>query len=523
MRWGFVGKPRIRHGPEVIMLVLLVHPSALMYSEIFLRLEPLGMERVAAAAREAGHEVAVVDLQVFSRAELMAELVAFRPHAPGISVNYLANVPEAIEIGEAAKQAVPGCFVFAGVHSVSFIADGVLEQAAGALDAVIRGEGETAVGPLLEAVRDGGLETVPGLVSLAGRGPAPRTLHTIDAPRQARDLMRRRRRYFIGELDPCASIEFSRGCPWDCSFCSAWTFYGRSYRKTSPQAAAEELAGIREPSVFIVGDVAFIRPEHGDGIAAELERRRIRKRYYLETRSDVLLRNQEVFERWTRLGLRYMFLGVEAIDADGLEVYRKRVSPDGNFRALEVARKLGINVASNLIVDPAWDAARFRTIREFALAVPEIVHLTVMTPYPGTEIWHTESRRLTTRDYRPFDIQHAVVPTALPLEKFYRELVRTQAVLNRKHLGARTAVGALRVLGGNLARGQTNFAGMLWKFNKVYHPGRQYADHSRPVRYELPLPQPLTGGRRQLYVHSRPSRPGARAAAARDASCAPPR
>ena len=63
--------------------------------------------------------------------------------------------------------------------------------------------------------------------------------------------MRRRRRYFIGELDPCASIEFSRGCPWDCSFCSAWTFYGRSYRKASPEAAAEELASIREPNVFI--------------------------------------------------------------------------------------------------------------------------------------------------------------------------------------------------------------------------------------------------------------------------------
>jgi magnesium-protoporphyrin IX monomethyl ester (oxidative) cyclase len=42
--------------PEVIMRLLLVHPSSLMYSEIFLRLEPLGLERVAAAAREAGHE-----------------------------------------------------------------------------------------------------------------------------------------------------------------------------------------------------------------------------------------------------------------------------------------------------------------------------------------------------------------------------------------------------------------------------------------------------------------------------------
>ena len=449
------------------MRVLLVHPSALMYSEIFLRLEPLGLERVAGAARDGGHDVRVVDLQVCSHADLTSALASFQPEAMGVSLNYLANIPEAIEISRQAKRAAPGCFVFFGGHSVSFIATDVLQQAEGSVDAVVRGEGETAIGPLLDAIRDGGLQTVPGVMTPAGSGPPPAMLHSIDSPRPARDLMRRRRRYFIGELDPCASIEFSRGCPWDCSFCSAWTFYGRSYRKMSPEAAADELAGIREPNVFIVDDVAFIRPEHGDGIAAEIERRRVRKRYYLETRSDVLLRNTEVFERWTRLGLRYMFLGMEAIDAEGLELYRKRVSPDDNFKALETARQLGINVAINLIVDPGWDASRFRAVREFALAVPEIVHLTVMTPYPGTEIWHTESRRLTTRDYRLFDIQHAVVPTTLPLDEFYTELVRTQAIINRKHLGLKTGLGALRIVASNLARGQTNFARMLWKFNKV--------------------------------------------------------
>ncbi|MGI5193729.1 hopanoid C-3 methylase HpnR [Streptomyces sp. CA-288835] len=488
------------------MRLLLVHPSALLYSEIFLRLEPLGLERVAGAARDAGHQVRVVDLQVLDHADLRSELASFQPEALGISLNYLANIPEAIEIAQRTKKVVPGCFVFFGGHSVSFVAEDVLTQAAGAVDAVVRGEGEPAMAPLLEAVRDGGVDGVPGVVTANGHGPAPRLLHGIDAPRPARDLMRHRRRYFIGELDPCASIEFTRGCPWDCSFCSAWTFYGRSYRKASPEAAAEELASIREPNVFIVDDVAFIRPEHGDAIAAEVERRRIRKHYYLETRSDVLLRHTEVFERWARLGLKYMFLGMEALDEEGLELYRKRVSPDENFHALETARKLGINVAINLIVDPAWDEERFRIVREFALSVPEIVHLTVMTPYPGTEIWHTESRRLTTRDYRLFDIQHAVVPTALPLDVFYGELVRTQAVLHKKHLGLRTAFGAARVLGRNLAHGQTNFARMLWKFNRVYNPRRQLADHARPVRYELPLP-PHTelGDRRELYVHTRPA------------------
>ncbi|MFE0413652.1 hopanoid C-3 methylase HpnR [Streptomyces tendae] len=486
------------------MRLLLVHPSALMYSEIFLRLEPLGLERVAGAAREAGHEVRVVDLQVLPPARLRDEVRSFGPEAVGFSLNYLANIPEAIDLAAKVKREVPGCFVFFGGHSVSFVAEDVLAQAAGAVDAVIRGEGEPAITPLLEAVRDGGVDGVPGIITPSGRGPAPLMMHSIDSPLPARDLMRNRRRYFIGELDPCASIEFTRGCPWDCSFCSAWTFYGRSYRKASPEAVAEDLARVREPNVFVVDDVAFIKPDHGNAIADEVERRGIRKQYYLETRSDVLLRHPEVFERWARLGLRYMFLGMEAIDAEGLDLFRKRISPDENLKALEAARRMGIQVAINLIVDPSWDEEQFRVVREFALSVPEIVHFTVMTPYPGTEIWHTESRRLTTRDYRLFDIQHAVVPTKLPLERFYEELVRTQAVINRKHLGLRTAFGAARILGRNLLRGQTNFARMLWKFNQVYNPQRQFADHGRPVRYELPLPQPVdVGDRRRLYVHTR--------------------
>jgi magnesium-protoporphyrin IX monomethyl ester (oxidative) cyclase len=264
--------------------------------------------------------------------------------------------------------------------------------------------------------------------------------------------------------------------------------------------------------VFIVDDVAFIKADHGNAIAREVERRRIRKRYYLETRADVLLRNTEVFARWQRLGLTYMFLGIEALDEQGLELYRKRVSPDTNMKALECARKLGIDVAINLIVDPQWDEQQFELVRQFALSVPEIVHLTVITPYPGTEIWHAQAQELTTRDYRLFDIQHAVLPTKLPLASFYEELVKTQGVINRKFMGPRTALSVLGILARQLARGQTNFLRMLWKFNSVYDARRQHGEHFRPVSYELPLPPPATPDpldRGALYVHRRPAAAGA--------------
>jgi magnesium-protoporphyrin IX monomethyl ester (oxidative) cyclase len=254
--------------------------------------------------------------------------------------------------------------------------------------------------------------------------------------------------------------------------------------------------------VFIVDDVTFIHPEHGMAIGQEIERRGIRKQYYLETRCDVLLRNREVFAYWKKLGLLYMFLGIESLDEDTLRLHRKRVTTDENLQALEVARELGLIVAINIIADPSWDAARFQLVREWAMSVPEIVHFTVNTPYPGTETWHTEGRQLTSLDYRLFDVQHAVLPTALPLQHFYEELVQTQAIINRKHLGfaALRGVGALALQ--LLWQGQTNFLRMLWKFHRVYNAQRQYADHLRPVSYSMPAPQRLGAPKpAELYVH----------------------
>ncbi len=332
-----------------------------MYSEIFLRLEPLGLERVGSALRERGHQVRMVDLQVFAAAELRHQLTSWRPDAVGFGLNYLANVPEVVGLARQVKVALPSALVFAGGHSVSFVAEAVLGHAEGAIDVVLRGEGEVGAPALLDAAPDRAWAQVPGAVSPDVQGPPPVMMPSLDEHLPARDLARRRRRYFIGELDPAASIEFTRGCPWDCSFCSAWTFYGRSYRKLSPEAAAEDMSRIAEPGVFIVDDVAFIKGEDGDEIARQLERRRIRKRYYLETRSDVLVRHEEVFRRWRRLGLEYMFLGLEALDEEGLKAFRKRSSTEVNMRALELARRIGITVAINIIVDPDWDEARFES------------------------------------------------------------------------------------------------------------------------------------------------------------------
>jgi hopanoid C-3 methylase HpnR len=461
-----------------------------MYTKIYLRLEPLGLEMVAQAVRQAGHDVRLIDLQADTWKDYEALLTSWKPDAVAFGCNYLANVPEIVDLAKLTKRLLPHAFVFVGGHSASFVAQDFLKHGDGAIDCVLKGEGEVAAPKLLEAVEHDrkAITKVPGVVTLDGEGPPAQFIENLDDVRPARDLLRNRRKYFIGVLDPCASVEFARGCPWDCSFCSAWTFYGRSYRMVSPEKAVEDLERVEEPGIFLVDDVAFIQGKQGMEIGEGVARRGIKKQYYMETRGDVLLRNKEVFQFWKTLGLQYMFLGVEAIDEEGLKMHRKRISLGRNFEALEFARSLGITVAINLIADPDWDRKRFEVIRQWCLEIPEIVNISVNTPYPGTESWHTESRKFQTRDYRLFDIQHAVLPTKMPLPEFYEELVKTQQVLNKKHLGWAALKGTAKIAAGHLMRGQTNFIKMLWKFNSVYNPKLQIADHQRSVKYEMALP-----------------------------------
>src|SRR6266404_5777576 len=156
-----------RHSEECeAMKTLLVHPSPLMYSEIYLRLEPLGLECVAEAIRAAGHDVRLLDLQIFAHRDYQDALQTFRPDAVGFSLNYLANTPEVIELARAAKR-------------------------------LLRGEGEAGAPALLAALPSGVLDGIPGATTAAGNGTPPAFLPSLDQCRPARDLTARRHKYFI--------------------------------------------------------------------------------------------------------------------------------------------------------------------------------------------------------------------------------------------------------------------------------------------------------------------------------------
>jgi radical SAM superfamily enzyme YgiQ (UPF0313 family) len=150
------------------MKLLAVHPNRLTYSRLFLCLEPLGLELVSQASRESGHKVKLIDLQVESVKDYFNLLKTWGPNVVAFSCNYLANVPEILDLAKATKLNYPDCYIFVGGHSASFIARELLDHAEGAIDCVLKGEGESGTPLLLTAVEHdrASIGQVPGTITL---------------------------------------------------------------------------------------------------------------------------------------------------------------------------------------------------------------------------------------------------------------------------------------------------------------------------------------------------------------------
>ena len=218
------------------MKLLAVHPGCLMYSKIYLRLEPLGLELVAAACRRAGYDVRVIDLQVESHRDYFRLIDGWRPDAVAFSCNYLANVPEIIDLAKATRKKLPDSLIMVGGHSASFTARELLEHSDGALNCVLRGEGEAGMPAVLEAFQNDrtALARVRGVVTLEGEGPRPGFVKSLD------DLIPAQICCAIG--DAISSV-FSTPVP-----------------RSSSVAGALGIASFAAPGRFTVGVTAQSRP-----------------------------------------------------------------------------------------------------------------------------------------------------------------------------------------------------------------------------------------------------------------------
>jgi len=409
------------------MRILLVYPAqdrtrGLQRSA---QVEPLGLEMIAGAL-QSRHEVALVDLRLESRG-LDSLVQDFKPHLVGISSSFTVDIYRAINAAKTVKNVDPDAFVIVGGHHPS-LQPADFNHAA--IDAIAVGEGEITLQELAECLEMGGdIRRIPGLIINHPEGqfltPQRRMIEDLDMlPLPVRSLTEPyRRHYYLLKNYPTASVETTRGCPYRCRFCSVWNFYQKKVRSKSPSRVIEDLATVKEPHVFFTDDNFLSDVRRSREIAGLIREKGIRKKYTLQARSDAIVRNPDLIAIWKEVGLYSVFIGFEKPTQDDLDALEKQNTVENNERALQILRNEGIEPIASFIVDTDYDLKDFKTLRSYVRRLKlKSPFFTVLTPLPGTILYEEDKEKLITSDYELFDVLHAVVPTRLPLDRFYREL-----------------------------------------------------------------------------------------------------
>lgn len=394
--------------------------------EMLTFVEPLGLICVAGSLEESGHACSIHDLRIDGEERGFADCRRFDPGVVGLQCNFTTERRRALRLARRARSELPRAFVVLGGHDASRDPESFRDPA---FDAIAVGDGEEIMPALVGALERGSdLERVPGLVlnrpggqTRTGHAPARRELDELPLP--ARHLIARYApHYYINFRKPLALMETARGCPFKCNFCSVWKFHESSFREKSPARVVEELKQIAAPNVFITDDIFWMNVKRGEEMARAIQAAGIRKYFTVQTRTDIICKFPHLIELWKGCGSLAIFLGLESVTDEGLASINKKNTAANNERAISILKELGVGFTPNFIVDPAWDHADFARLREWISRTGAYNSgFSVLTPLPGTDLWSEAKERVTTEDCEMFDIIHAVLPTKLPLEEFYRE------------------------------------------------------------------------------------------------------
>ena len=413
------------------MKIAFVKPpvGGILGLEMLTFVEPLGPICVAACLEEDGHECMVFDLRIDGEQKGLADCKSFAPDVVGLQCNFTTERNRTIRLARKIKADLPNVFIVIGGHDASrdprwFQQEGV--------DVIACGDGEEVMPALIEALSSGrDLATVAGLSynergtwKSTGVSTARRNLDELPLP--ARHLIARYAdHYYINFRKPLALMETARGCPFKCNFCSVWKFHESTFREKSPARVVKELEQITAPNIFITDDIFWMNVKRGEELGRQIKAAGIRKYFTVQTRTDIICKFPHLIEQWKECGDLAIFLGLESVTDEGLKAVNKKNKADNNVRAIEILKELGVGFTPNFIVDPAWDRDDFARLRDWIEQMGAYNSgFSILTPLPGTDLWDTAKKNVTTENWEMFDIVHTVLPTKLPMEEFYAEYSR---------------------------------------------------------------------------------------------------
>ncbi|MCB5234998.1 MAG: B12-binding domain-containing radical SAM protein [Candidatus Cloacimonetes bacterium] len=410
------------------MRVLLVSPKSIIGGLESLRKGNQilqGLLYIAAATRDAGHEVTLV---IANKDDIDQYINKYKPEILGVSC-VTSTYPIMRDLLIYTKEKYPKLKTIIGGHHATFMYKEVIAETD--VSYVCRGEGEEVFTQLLAEIEKGNTQPeIEGIVykkdgDFHNDGKIAIMENIEDLPLITRDL-----------CDPqftfSPKIVSSRGCPFHCSFCSISAFYGGSYRKRSVKKVIEEIKEFMswgEDSFWFHDDNLTLDVAWMNDFCDAIEKEGLNFNYNCMSRVDTICKNPELFARMAKTGCSLVSIGIESGIPEVLEKMHKKINVDQILEAIKIMNKLSISHNWYMILgsgDEFDTPEHLKTnIRFFSKLPLGYVLISILTPFPGTEVYNNlrAENRIRHYNWEDYDAMHCVYePTGFSYEVLEKAL-----------------------------------------------------------------------------------------------------
>jgi len=362
--------------------------------------EPLGLAYVAAMV-EQNHDINVLDCiaEELTVSNAVSKIMDQVPDLLGISTVTPA-LQNALKLAREIKRVHPDMIVvLGGIHTTIFPQEVMRNRE---IDIVVIGEGERIMLDLAHTLENGApLKAVQGIAyredsSVVFNPPRPieRDIDTLPLP--ARHLLPMHRyKPFIAERYPARSLISSRGCPYQCVFCSR-DVSGSRYRLRRVDKVVDEVKILVEK--YGAREIDFMDPVFGLNrtwtreFCRELILEGLDVVWAALTRVDLI--DESLLRIMRKSGCWQLYYGIEAGDQRLLDNIKKNIDLKHVRRSIELTTRVGIRAWGSFMFGlPGESPQLARKTLEFAKSLPlDFASFHLTTPFPGTELWNDHKR-----------------------------------------------------------------------------------------------------------------------------------
>ena len=419
-------------------IILINPPKDVPLLDWAMRYPPLGLMSVSSLLE--GHEVEILDMKVDRLEEEDIRKKMSLADIVGISV-LTPSVASALELCRLAKQY--GCLtVLGGVHPS--LVPQIVENPE--VDIVIRGEGELS----FKEITDGkSLNCIAGISYKDGdkvvHNPDRVPANLSDLPYPRRDLVFKYRGKYMAWGKRLDALNTARGCPYKCSFCCVPKVW-RGYRERTPREVVNEIKQMDADAEIIafVDDNFCNNMKRVEEICDLIIQEGLNDRLYsCFSRIDSIVKHPEVVDKMFAANLRVVFIGIEAASQASLDKMKKKTKLDDIYKACSILEEKGIMIWAGHIIGNLEDKYEdVAALIQLSKSLPiDIAQYTVITPYPGTELYETAKEKNLIDNFDlieycecepPMHTSHLSRMEILELEiKGYLEFYGFRAILKR--------------------------------------------------------------------------------------------